>query len=193
MISMCRVIHFELQSRAVATPSLLSMSCSEELSLRRRFDPSLKPSRNDGVNGAPNGISVPRRSLSKTHLKGSRPWASLSRNHRLTRAPSSTWRRRDRAKRARIGAFRAAARSKPYSWSVRIGSARAAGDPFPVLPERNPWAWMSDDNLDSDRHDRPKIASVSVTRLRRAAPDVDRRPAEHEAALCRNQGARPRN
>jgi hypothetical protein len=95
MISMCRVIHFELQSRAAATPSLLSMSCSEELSLRRRFDPSLKPSRNDGVNGAPNGISVPRRSLSKPHLKGSRTWASLSRNYRLTRAPSSTWRRRD--------------------------------------------------------------------------------------------------
>jgi hypothetical protein len=47
------------------------------------------------VNGAPNGLSVPRWSLSKTHLKGSRPWASLSRNYRLTRAPSSTWRRRD--------------------------------------------------------------------------------------------------
>ena len=27
---------------------------------------------------APNGISVPRWSLSQTHLKGSRPWASLS-------------------------------------------------------------------------------------------------------------------
>ena len=48
MISMCRVIHFELQLQAVATPPLLSMTCSEELSLRRRFDPSLKPSRNDG-------------------------------------------------------------------------------------------------------------------------------------------------
>ena len=46
MISMCRVIHFELQLQAVATPPLLSMTCSEEL--RRRFDPSLKPSRNDG-------------------------------------------------------------------------------------------------------------------------------------------------
>ena len=33
---------------------------------------------NDGVDGAPNGISVPRWSLSKPHLKGSRPWASLS-------------------------------------------------------------------------------------------------------------------
>jgi hypothetical protein len=33
---------------------------------------------NDGVDGAPNGISVPRWSLSSTHLKGSRPWASLS-------------------------------------------------------------------------------------------------------------------
>jgi hypothetical protein len=32
----------------------------------------------DGVDGAPNGISVPRWSLSKPHLKGSRPWASLS-------------------------------------------------------------------------------------------------------------------
>ena len=83
MISMCRVIHFELQLQAVATPPLLSMTCSEELSLRRRFDPSLKPSRNDGVKGAPDGISVPRWSLSKTHLKGSR------------RAPSSTWRRQD--------------------------------------------------------------------------------------------------
>jgi hypothetical protein len=70
-----------------SNPSLLSMTCSEEL--------SLKPSRNVGVNGAPNGLSVPRWSLSKTHLKGSRPWASLSRNYRLTRAPSSTWRRRD--------------------------------------------------------------------------------------------------
>ena len=40
MISMWRVIHFELQLRAVATPSLLSMTCSEELSLRRRFGPS---------------------------------------------------------------------------------------------------------------------------------------------------------
>jgi hypothetical protein len=28
----------------------------------------------DGVDGAPNGISVPRWSLSPTHLKGSRPW-----------------------------------------------------------------------------------------------------------------------
>ena len=27
----------------------------------------------DGVDGAPNGISVPRWSLSPTHLKGSRP------------------------------------------------------------------------------------------------------------------------
>jgi hypothetical protein len=33
---------------------------------------------NDGVDGAPNGFSVPRWSLSKPHLKGSRPWASLS-------------------------------------------------------------------------------------------------------------------
>jgi len=33
---------------------------------------------NDGVDGAPNGISVPRWSLSKPHLKGSRPWASLA-------------------------------------------------------------------------------------------------------------------
>jgi hypothetical protein len=32
----------------------------------------------DGVDGAPNGIIVPRWSLSSTHLKGSRPWASLS-------------------------------------------------------------------------------------------------------------------
>src|ERR1700733_11552327 len=30
------------------------------------------------MDGAPNGISVPRWSLSKPHLKGSRPWASLS-------------------------------------------------------------------------------------------------------------------
>jgi uncharacterized phosphosugar-binding protein len=27
MISMCRVVHFALQSRAIATPSLLSMTC----------------------------------------------------------------------------------------------------------------------------------------------------------------------
>jgi uncharacterized protein YdhG (YjbR/CyaY superfamily) len=33
----------------------------------------------DGVGGAPNGISVPRWSLSKGHLKESRPWASLAR------------------------------------------------------------------------------------------------------------------
>jgi hypothetical protein len=33
---------------------------------------------NDGLDGAPNGISVLRWSLSKPHLKGSRPWASLS-------------------------------------------------------------------------------------------------------------------
>ena len=33
---------------------------------------------NDGVDGATSGISVPRWSLSKPHLKGSRPWASLS-------------------------------------------------------------------------------------------------------------------
>jgi hypothetical protein len=33
---------------------------------------------NDGVDGAPNGISVPRWALSSIHLKGSRPWASLS-------------------------------------------------------------------------------------------------------------------
>ena len=42
------------------------------------FDPFATASRNDGVDGAPNGISVPRWSLSSTHLKGSRPWASLS-------------------------------------------------------------------------------------------------------------------
>jgi hypothetical protein len=69
MISMCRVIHFELQSRGVAT-SPLSMTRSEELSLRRRFDSSRKPSRNDGVDGDPNGISVPRWSLSKSPSEG---------------------------------------------------------------------------------------------------------------------------
>src|SRR5271165_240813 len=45
----------------------------------RSFRASPAPrSRNDGVEGAPNGISVPRWSLSKPHLKGSRPWASLA-------------------------------------------------------------------------------------------------------------------
>ena len=47
----------------------------------------------DGVDGAPNGISVPRWSLSSTHLKGSRPWASLSLNCRLSRVSGSIWRR----------------------------------------------------------------------------------------------------
>jgi hypothetical protein len=37
------------------------------------------------LDGAPNGISVPRWSLSKSHLKGSRPWASLSGICRVTR------------------------------------------------------------------------------------------------------------
>src|SRR5271166_3777598 len=35
-----------------------------------RYDPFGKSSANDGVDGAPNGISVPRWSLSKPHLKG---------------------------------------------------------------------------------------------------------------------------
>ena len=48
---------------------------------------------NDGVDGAPNGISVPRWSLSKPHLKGSRPWASLSGICRLSRGLVSIWRR----------------------------------------------------------------------------------------------------
>ena len=39
----------------------------------------------DGVDGAPNGIRVPRWSLSSTHLKEGRPWASLSLNCRLSR------------------------------------------------------------------------------------------------------------
>src|SRR5580704_11515515 len=51
------------------------------------------PSGNDGVDGAPNGISVPRWSLSKPHLKGSRPWASLSGICRLSRGLVSIWRR----------------------------------------------------------------------------------------------------
>jgi hypothetical protein len=38
--------------------------------LRGRFHPFAKPSRNDGVGGAPNGICVPRWSLSSTHRKG---------------------------------------------------------------------------------------------------------------------------
>ena len=46
----------------------------------------------DGVDGAPNGISVPRWSLSSTHLKGSSPWASLSLICRLSRASGSIWR-----------------------------------------------------------------------------------------------------
>jgi hypothetical protein len=40
---------------------------------------------NDVVDGAPNGISVPRWSLSKPHLKGSGPRASLSGIYRLSR------------------------------------------------------------------------------------------------------------
>src|SRR5271166_3577621 len=47
----------------------------------------------DGVDGAPNGISVPRWSLSPTHLKGSRPWASLSGISPLSRGSGSIWRR----------------------------------------------------------------------------------------------------
>ena len=43
-----------------------------------RFDLFAVPSANDGVDGAPNVISVPRCSLSTTHLKESRPWAGLS-------------------------------------------------------------------------------------------------------------------
>src|SRR5208337_2190259 len=48
---------------------------------------------NDGVDGAPNGINVPRWSLSSTHLKGSRPWASLSGIWLLSRELVSIWRR----------------------------------------------------------------------------------------------------
>src|SRR5208337_71719 len=47
----------------------------------------------DGVDGAPNGISVPRWSLSKPHLKRSRPWASLSGILLLSRGLVSIWRR----------------------------------------------------------------------------------------------------
>ena len=47
----------------------------------------------DGVDGAPNGISVPRWSLSKPHLKGSRPWASLSGILLLSHGLVSIWRR----------------------------------------------------------------------------------------------------
>ena len=45
------------------------------------------------MDGAPNGISVPRWSLSPTHLKGSRPWASLSGISPLSRGSGSIWRR----------------------------------------------------------------------------------------------------
>ena len=45
------------------------------------------------MDGAPNGISVPRWSLSPTHLKGSRPWASLSGILPLSRGLGSIWRR----------------------------------------------------------------------------------------------------
>ena len=58
-----------------------------------RFDPFTELSGNDGVDGAPNGISVPRWSLSKPHLKGSRPRASLSGICRLSRGLVSIWRR----------------------------------------------------------------------------------------------------
>ena len=43
-----------------------------------QFDLFAVPSANDGVDGAPNVISMPRCSLSTTHLKESRPWAGLS-------------------------------------------------------------------------------------------------------------------
>ena len=45
------------------------------------------------MDGAPNGISVPRWSLSKPHLMGSRPWASLSGICRLSRGSVSIRRR----------------------------------------------------------------------------------------------------
>ena len=44
------------------------------------FDPCATPSANDGVDGAPNGISVPRWSLSEPHLKGSRPMGKSIQN-----------------------------------------------------------------------------------------------------------------
>ena len=58
----------------------------------RRLTPA-DAAANDGVDGAPNGISVPRWSLSKPHLKGSRPWASVSGICRLSRGLVSIWRR----------------------------------------------------------------------------------------------------
>src|SRR6202044_431136 len=59
----------------------------------RRHNAFGESSANDGVDGAPNGISVPRWSLSSTHLKGSRPWASLSGICRLSRGLVWIWRR----------------------------------------------------------------------------------------------------
>src|SRR5271166_6542729 len=59
---------------------------------RRRQEPA-EGNYGDGLDGAPNGISVPRWSWSSTHLKGSRPWASLSLNCRLSRVSGSIWRR----------------------------------------------------------------------------------------------------
>ena len=71
----------------------------------------------DGVDGAPNGISVPRWSLSPTHLKGSRPWASLSGISPLSPVSGSIWRRRS---------FRSTPSTRRAKWLWRARS-RAAG------------------------------------------------------------------
>jgi hypothetical protein len=56
-----------------------------------RIDWFGKSPANDGVDGAPSGISVLRWSLSKPHLMGSRPWASLAGICRLSRGLVPIW------------------------------------------------------------------------------------------------------
>ena len=79
----------------------------------------------DGVDGAPNGISVPRWSLSKPHLKGSRPWASLSGICRLSRGSVSIWRR---------GSFRFTRVDAKGEIVVRQARARSLLSFFAALP-----------------------------------------------------------
>ena len=59
-----------------------------------------------GVDGAPNGITAPRWSLSKPHLRGTRPWASVIGILSLSRGSGSAWRGRHRAQVAARGPCR---------------------------------------------------------------------------------------
>ena len=80
----------------------------------------------------PNGISVPRWSLSKPHLKGSRPWASLSGILLASRGSVWIWRR---------GSFRFT-RSTPMARSLLpASSARAGSSRFSPRCRHAWWRW----------------------------------------------------